>query len=224
MSTEDAKGNHHGEDGRFVSPHQFERDQDEHAREHDEERATAEKTAQRLEREVEQTARRLERVVEETAARIERSVQAALAAVAETARVHAEAHSKEHLAHERVHSVEADQVYRAEAQQQARDKVQADALAEYKKANNEWSGTVRELTANFPQRVEQDAKFAAIEKDLRTNTSSIADLREVVLKEFSQQGGRSAGISSTAKAGYSILAAAGLILGLIATVIALTRR
>jgi len=104
------------ENGQFVSIGTlFERERQEHMRDHEAERIIARETAQRLEREVEQTALRLERLVEETALRLEKAVQTALVAVGETARVHSEAHNREHFAHERIHSVEKEQVNEARA-------------------------------------------------------------------------------------------------------------
>jgi hypothetical protein len=195
----------------------------EHGDEHERERIVAKETAQRLEREVEQTALRLERVVEETAIRIENAVETALKAVAETARVHSDAHNKEHLAHERIHNVEKEQVDKAELAQKERDKIQADSLAEYKQANNEWGRTVRELTSNFPQRLEVDAKFDALNKDVRTNVDAIRELRETVLTQFSAQSGKSEGLSSTAKTIVGIAAFIVSVLTIVLLVQAFTR-
>lgn len=220
----DEKGNLHDENGQFISIGTlFERERVEHGKDHERELIVAKETAQRLEREVEQTALRLERVVEETALRIEKAVQTALAAVAETARVHSDAHQKEHLAHERIHTVEKDQVEKAEKQQATRDVVQAKSLEEYKKANNEWSSTVRELTSNFPQRLEMEAKFQGMEKDIKQNSAAIIELRETVLTGGARAGGKTEGITTTAKAAYMGIAALGALIGIVSFIFALMK-
>lgn len=188
--------------------------------EHERERAVAKETAQRLEREVEQTAQRIEKTVEEQAHRIQRGVEVALSAVAATAAVHADAHSKEHLAHERIHTVEKAQVDKAEKAQQARDEVAKDSLIEYKKTNNEWGKTFRELTNNYPQRPEIETKFEALDKDIKSNTDSIRELRELVVTQFAGQSGKSEGLTSTAKIAVGAVALAASVVTIVSLILA----
>lgn len=171
----------------------------EHERTHNRERQVAKETAERLEREVQQNAQRIEKKVEEEAARVQKGVETALKAVSDTATVHAQAHTKEHVAHENIHKVEKAQVDKAERAQEARDQVARESLEEYKKTNNEWGKTFRQLTTNYPQRLEMDAKFGALEKDINSNTEAVRDLRELVVTQFAGQSGKTEGLTSTAK-------------------------
>lgn len=119
------------ENGQYISIAKlFERERQEHAKDHDRERIVAAETARRLEREVEETARRLERLVDETAGRLEQGVSKALDAVAATALIHTEAHNREHVAHERIHNVEKIQVDKAEVSMSKR----LDGMNEFRQA------------------------------------------------------------------------------------------
>lgn len=151
-----------GENGQYVSVGTlFERERNEHSKDHEMERVVAKETAQRLEREVEQTAQRLERVVEVTALRIEEAVATALRAAAATAQVHADAHQKEHVAHERIHTVEATQVAKADVLRDRDALSLAEQLREFKSASNEWRSTVADQNSRFVTRELYDT---AVEK------------------------------------------------------------
>lgn len=199
-------------DGQYVALGTlFERERIEHSKDHEQERQVAKETAQRLEREVEQTALRLERVVEETALRIEKAVHTALAAVDQTARVHSDAHSREHVAHERIHGVEKAQV----------DKAAVDVDTRLQ-AMNEFRGALQDQSKNMVSRELFDAGMKEQKREIDLRASQTDGRLSTIERKLDLQAGKKEGISDTARVTYAVVAAIGVIVGIAATIIAVT--
>lgn len=177
----------------------------EHGERHDRE--------ERIERD---NVQRLEREVVETAQRIEIAVDKALTAVRATDEVH-------HEAHTHMHEMEQAQLRRSGIEQQRAADALAASLAQYKSDANEWRATLRDQTTLYLRKDEAAVTIKALEDGRRANAEAIVALRETVLTTFSKQGGKSEGISDTAKAAYLAVSAVSIILAVVATIIAFTR-
>ncbi len=199
------------ENGQFVSIGTlFERERVEHARDHENERAVARETAQRLEREVEQTAQRLERSVEETAIRIEKAVEVALRAVAATAVIHADAHAKEHQAHERIHMVEKGQVDKADVSMNKR-----------LEGMNDFRRTLQDQAASMVTRDLFDAAMKEQASRGEIRSASMDERFKALEKAAEQARGRTEGLTSTAKIVVGAVGLAAAVVTIIATILAL---
>lgn len=158
------------ENGQFISIGTlFERERQEHGRDHERERLVMQATAERLEREVEETARRLERLVDETAMRLEKGVSTALDAVGKTAIVHSDAHNREHQAHERIHSVEKLQVDKAEEAMNKR----LEGMNEFRDALSDQAN--RAVTREYYDTRHEDLKEKVIALEKRSVSQEAVD-------------------------------------------------
>lgn len=114
----------------------FERERQEHMKDHDRERIVAKETADRL----------------------AGQVVAALVDVEKTARLHAVAHSENHEAHERIHVVEKEQHVKADADRRREADLLKDQLKEFKDSSNEWRGALRDQRADLVSRQQFEAQ------------------------------------------------------------------